>query len=297
MLIPPSVVDGKPYVDISVDGELAALPSWLPATVHKVTDKREAPAGFEMDRPAYISQAIADLEQLVKIGDVAVQGTGANGQSYELAQHLMDLGVSPEKSAALMLEHWYPHCRPNNKPSFIGRMVEHAARYRHNAIGCDAPAPAAEAFKESPAVSEIIEETRKALWADLGLEAVNLGDVAEEALEWHWPQRFPKARLSLLSGFPGEGKTTILIDIIARTTTGKDWPDGSPCPKGHVIYLASEDGLADTIKPRVMAAGGDCSKVSCVQAAKLEGGGNRTFDLQRIWISLRRLQRRLETWH
>lgn len=90
---------------------------------------------------------------------------------------------------------------------------------------------------------------------------VCLADVRTEAVSWLWRGRYPLGKLSLLIGDPDRGKSNLLMDMAARVTTGRAWPDGSPCPAGDVVLLVAEDGLADTIKPRVLANGGDPSRI------------------------------------
>ena len=62
-------------------------------------------------------------------------------------------------------------------------------------------------------------------------------------------------------GDPGEGKTTLVLQIIARLTKGESIINEDANPPINVIYQTAEDGLADTIKPRLLAANADCSKV------------------------------------
>lgn len=91
---------------------------------------------------------------------------------------------------------------------------------------------------------------------------VLLSDVEPEAVTWLWPGFIPSGKLVVLDGDPGLGKSTMSLDIAARLSNGAHMPDGSkggePC---GVVILSAEDGLADTIKPRLEAAGADCSRI------------------------------------
>jgi putative DNA primase/helicase len=109
-------------------------------------------------------------------------------------------------------------------------------------------------------------------------------DVIPENISWLWHNRFPHRRLSVLTGPPSLGKSQIAVFLAATVTIGGRWPDGSPCgAKGAVIILSAEDDAADTIKPRLMAAGADCTKVVLVDAVRVpDKDGNeqeRCFDL------------------
>ena len=90
---------------------------------------------------------------------------------------------------------------------------------------------------------------------------VLLSDVVAEQVLWLWESRIPLGKLIILEGDPGLGKSALLTDAAARISVGRAWPDGTPCAAGGVVICSSEDGAADTIRPRLDAAGGDPSKV------------------------------------
>ena len=91
---------------------------------------------------------------------------------------------------------------------------------------------------------------------------VCLADVHVEAVSWLWPGRLAAGKLALLVGDPGLGKSWITLDIAARVSSGRSWPDGAPAlPPADVLLLSAEDGLADTIRPRLDALGADSRRV------------------------------------
>ena len=89
----------------------------------------------------------------------------------------------------------------------------------------------------------------------------SLSDIQEYQLRWLWEQRVLRGKITLLDGDPDLGKSLITLDLAARVTTGKPMPDGTPGIQGNVILIAPEDDASDTIKPRILAAGGDPSRV------------------------------------
>jgi hypothetical protein len=112
----------------------------------------------------------------------------------------------------------------------------------------------------------------------------SLADVVPEKIEWLWPGRVAAGKLTMIAGEPGLGKSQLAIAIAAAVTTGGRWPDcDTAAPLGSVIILSAEDGLADTIKPRFDAAGGDSSRVTIIRAVQLAadaGADNRqSFNL------------------
>src|SRR5829696_8789356 len=94
--------------------------------------------------------------------------------------------------------------------------------------------------------------------------AVPLNAVTADHVRWLWPARIPIGKLTLLDGDPGLGKSAIMLDVAARITRATPLPDGSrpdfDGPAG-VVLLCSEDGLADTIIPRLQVAGADLDRV------------------------------------
>lgn len=106
-----------------------------------------------------------------------------------------------------------------------------------------------------------------------------LADVEPKAINWLWPKRVARGKLNLIFGDPGGGKSVLTCDMAARITTGSPWPDGaengSPAP---VILITAEDDLADTIRPRLDAAGADVSKVDALEAIRGPGSGGRVID-------------------
>lgn len=95
---------------------------------------------------------------------------------------------------------------------------------------------------------------------------LRLADVEPCEVRWLWEGRIPRGRVSLLAGRPGEGKSMASMDWAARVTTGRTWPDGTPCAKGSVVLVAGEDDPADTIRPRLDAHGADVTRVHLLQS-------------------------------
>ncbi|MDA8086801.1 MAG: bifunctional DNA primase/polymerase [Nitrospiraceae bacterium] len=94
---------------------------------------------------------------------------------------------------------------------------------------------------------------------------VRLDSVQPEKVQWLWHSYIPLGKITLIDGDPGNGKSLFAIDLIARVTKGLPMPDGSTGASGGAVILALEDGLADTIVPRLEAAGGDKSQVAALQ--------------------------------
>lgn len=113
---------------------------------------------------------------------------------------------------------------------------------------------------------------------------INMESVKVEQIEWLLYPFIPFGKVTIIQGDPGEGKTTMVLQIIAKLTRGEPillnkksqkeaqqdseenlkqevLSQDNPIQPVNVIYQTAEDGLGDTIKPRLLAAGADCSRV------------------------------------
>jgi hypothetical protein len=102
-----------------------------------------------------------------------------------------------------------------------------------------------------------------------------LSDVIPETVSWIWPGRIPARKLTVQEGDPGLGKTAIMLDIAARISAGLPMPDGRESDlegPGGVVILTAEDGLGDTIRPRLEAAGADLHRIVALEAVLDERG-------------------------
>jgi AAA domain len=104
---------------------------------------------------------------------------------------------------------------------------------------------------------------------------VRLSDVQRERVEWLWDRRVPLGKLTLISGDPGLGKSLMTLDLAARITQGKRMPDGSPGFEGNVVILSAEDGVADTIRPRLELAGANLDRVTSLATLPTNDGHER----------------------
>lgn len=93
------------------------------------------------------------------------------------------------------------------------------------------------------------------------LKLINMEDIKCENVEWLWYPFVPYGKITIIQGDPGEGKTTLVLQMIAKLTRGETIINSETKEPINVIYQTAEDGLSDTIKPRLVAANADCSKV------------------------------------
>lgn len=108
---------------------------------------------------------------------------------------------------------------------------------------------------------------------------LSVADVAAERVEWLWRGRLPLGKLVTVDGDPGLGKTTVLLDIAARLTTGSAFPDSEPAKKGSLLMLTAEDGVGDTIRPRLEAAGANLKRCHVLDSVLVDGKPPRPWSL------------------
>lgn len=126
-----------------------------------------------------------------------------------------------------------------------------------------------------------------------GLSYQRADEIEAKPLNPLWPGRFYIGKLTTLAGIPDQGKSVVTCDIAARVSRGAAWPDGEGhAPLGMAIILSAEDDPADTITPRLMAAGAALDKVLIINSLVADKSRKRMFsiadDLHRLTLLVRR---------
>jgi hypothetical protein len=100
---------------------------------------------------------------------------------------------------------------------------------------------------------------------------IRISDIPSEQVQWLWYPYIPYGKVTIIQGDPGEGKTSFVLAMIALLTNGEPLPEEEAAsPPINVIYQSAEDGLADTIKPRLVQSGADCSRVLVIDESDRE---------------------------
>ena len=94
------------------------------------------------------------------------------------------------------------------------------------------------------------------------LKMIRMSEVELQEVKWLWYPFIPYGKLTIIQGDPGDGKTTLVLNIAAKLSKGESLDcDMDVQEPVNVIYQTAEDGLADTVKPRLELAGADCEKI------------------------------------
>lgn len=97
---------------------------------------------------------------------------------------------------------------------------------------------------------------------ETNLKIINMSDVESKEISWLWYPFIPYGKLTIIQGDPGEGKTTLVLNIAAVLSKGQGLDEHmNPEQPLHIIYQTAEDGLADTVKPRLEKAQADCNNI------------------------------------
>ena len=98
------------------------------------------------------------------------------------------------------------------------------------------------------------------------LKLIHMEDVVSKEVEWLWYPYIPNGKITIIEGDPREGKTTLVLKLAAALSRGLPLPcdDDKEYEPIHIIYQTAEDGIEDTIKPRLEKAGADCSMIRVI---------------------------------
>ena len=102
------------------------------------------------------------------------------------------------------------------------------------------------------------------------VKIIRMSGVELTPVEWLWKPYLPFGKLSVLQGNPGEGKTYFAMHLAAACTNGKLLPNMERMEPFNVIYQTAEDGLGDTVKPRLIEAGADLDRVLVIDDSDVQ---------------------------
>ena len=94
------------------------------------------------------------------------------------------------------------------------------------------------------------------------LNLIKMSEIQSEEIEWLWYPFIPYGKLTIIQGDPGDGKTTLALNIAAKLSRGESLDEEMKISEPiNIIYQTAEDGLADTVKPRLELADADCERI------------------------------------
>ena len=109
------------------------------------------------------------------------------------------------------------------------------------------------------------------------LKLIKMSEVQSQEIEWLWFPFIPYGKLTIIQGDPGDGKTTRVLNIAAKLSRGERLDENMNITESvNIIYQTAEDGLADTVKPRLELAGADCERIAIILIGHMnKASGNK----------------------
>ncbi len=219
-------------------------------------DRRYNPRDFE----PYLSNEVEMPQRHAELVDGKIPEGCRNSTLASIAGSMRRRGLGEEAIFAALRIFNQERCTPPLDEAEIRKIAKSIAGYE----------PGDDALRSGR------QHLQRSATGEVG---ILLADVEPERVDWLWPGRIPKGKLTVLDGDPGLGKSAVTIDLAARVSAGLDLPDDTPCEAAGAVICSAEDGLADTIRPRLDAAGGDPSRALSLATVTDEEGLERPISI------------------
>lgn len=251
MLVPPSVFyDGDTgqagAYSYEVLRDPAPVPEWIGRRLAELSEARLHSSDIELDLPINVRRARRYLEQMVERQDVAVAGEMGDLKTYTTACWCLNLGLSADVAADLLLDIWNPACVPPWDEEELRAKVENASRYAQNGEGAWAVEPASRSF--AAALGKLgVDKTAPARRARFAL----LSEPEQDALpepQWLVPDLITTDAIGMIYGPSMTFKSFLAMDIGMSMASGiPQWQSGEA---RAVVYVAGEGPFAVARKRR-----------------------------------------------
>ena len=313
------IVTGKISNLIVVDIEAGGKTDGLPSTV--IAKTGGGGWHYYYKHPGVEVKNATRIRELTDIrGDggyvVAPPSLHPSGNSYEwlvpfgkIALADLPTWVFAEKQTTVFTKDWPAIANGVNKgsrntdaASFVGKILHDLSTELWTTTGWDATVawnqrnnpPMSE--KELRAVFESIKQRQSISRNEKPRKSSRamsecFANIKPEPISWLWPEYMAIGKITLIAGDPGLGKSLITSMLAATVSKGYKWPiNNFNSPLGSVIMLSAEDDPADTIRPRLDAAGTDCARVHIIKSIEdIDATGsvtNRIFSFKRDIVAL-----------
>ena len=221
----------------------------------------------------------------VPIGEIAIA---------EFPEEVVELLNSQDQSTVLTMQsdetlETHPGAIKGNRNTLLCQLVGRYLNQNgadHNLVSlalnfggrCSPPIPEEEVL--NVVTSLVRKETVTGSVRTSGISVTPFSEINPQSIDWLWNYRIALGKLTLVVGEPGLGKSFLTIDLASRITTGQEFPDGTPCSVGEVLFLTCEDGPEDTIRPRLDAHDADVTRVWHINGVTTSNGKLQFVNLQ-----------------
>lgn len=170
-----------------------------------------------------------------------------NVKLTSLAGKLRQLGFDEEGLVVALSDYDRKHCKPPLGPDEVRSIARSVSRYESGAIG---------SFAEPEPKSEMRPQ-----YGSGPLSIVRMADVEPETVSWLWHPYIARGKFTIIEGDPGLGKSWLTCALACAVSHGRGFPEAEPFEPGNVLMLSAEDGLGDTLRPRLNAVGAEVTRV------------------------------------
>jgi putative DNA primase/helicase len=269
-------IAGAAYEAIPVAGIPLDLLSWtisplFPAGMRDSAHVRSVDDPMEFDRQATRESALRNMT--VEVLDelrAAIGAIPAEGRDVwiRMGQALASLKGSEWEDAARELweewsatsAKWEPDRDPEQWLTFRGERTSYKAVFAEaQRFGWNNPGAGRQRRERVPAPIH-----------DTPVFLRRASDITPRAVAWLWGGWLARGKLHVFAGVGGQGKTTVALSFAAIVSSGGRWPDGTKCDPANVLIWSGEDGVEDTLVPRLIAMGADMDRVYFVQSVAVE---------------------------
>lgn len=227
VLIPPSIVDGKPYT-VEKEIDLAPLPAWVNERLATTSKKVEVTRIVTEDQPQNVFRAIDYLKSLPEY----MEGEGSDDGAFKAACVLKDFGISPERATELMMDHF--RCNVKDR-EWVATKVANVFNHGQNDPGAHAIAPAVETFASYTEKHADAPPERSRYY----FEDDNEMDHAPEQVAL-LPELLFENSIALIVARKGSFKTFLAMDMALAIATGKETMGIQPTSIGPTFYGGHE---------------------------------------------------------
>lgn len=247
--------DGVNYISLQ-DAEPAEPPEWLLLRIQSIAkenEERKVEHSIDLDQPVNLKIAERRVRDLVARGDVAIEGSGGNDRTYQLAQELQDLGLSQEASLTLMDEVWNPYCQPPWSRDELFQIVDNATQYRQNNSGVKGLDSSGSVFS-----SIVVPEGGESDQHKDNVKSSRFTPLSEQEQDelveppWLIPGWLAHGSTAILYGEPGSYKSFVALDAALSIAAGVSaWGINDPEVESFpVVYVAGEGAIGIAKKRR-----------------------------------------------
>jgi hypothetical protein len=230
------------------------------------------------DMMNFIVNGDCDYEKWLAIGMALHHAS--HGKAYHIWRNWS--AVSPKHDERHMPKKWRSFGK-SAKPLTLGTLIYYAEKG-----GWQRPVN----FEPDREYSEPKKDRNNNHTENDGVQLVRGDEIDPEPIDWLWKDFLARRKLQIIAGGAGTGKTTIAVNFAAIVTSASEWPDGTKADAGNVVVWSGEDGIADTLLPRFLAAGANPKRVFFVDVIK-DQKGSRPFDPAKDMKSLQETIQRI----